>query len=376
MPEKGWVTAGSGGFIGKNLCVTLENVDGIEVLRFDAERTEEDLKHLCQETDFVFHLAGVNRPPREEDHDTINRGLTETLLSILDELKRPIPVLLSSSTQALFDNPYGKSKHLAEDFVFDWGKKNKVPVYVYRFPNVFGKWCKPNYNSVVATWCHAIARGKPIRIDDPTKTLPLVYIDHVVTEMIKAMKGNPTLDCDGYGIVPVTFSVTLADIARRLSAFHDSRSTLNLPDCSDLFDKCLYATYLSYLPEDAFSYPLTTHSDHRGSFTEFLRTPERGQVSVNVSKPEITKGNHWHHTKSEKFLVVSGKGLICFRKLGEERIIEYKVSGEKLEVVDIPTGYTHSLVNTGDIDLVTIMWVNECFDPDNPDTYYLEVDRS
>ena len=370
------LVSGANGFIGKNLCVTLENMEGYEVLKYYRQDTLDDLKALCRQADFVVHLAGVNRPPSEEDHDTVNRGLTEALLGILEELGHPVPVLLASSTQALIDNPYGKSKRLAEQAVFNWGKRNNVRVYVYRFPNVFGKWCRPNYNSVVATWCHAIARDEPIRIDDPGKTMHLVYIDHVISEIVKALKGNPTIDEDGFGRVPVTFQVTLAELEKRLRSYRESRNSLSLPDSSDILDKCLYATYLSYLPEDSFSYPLVTHSDHRGAFTEFIRTHERGQVSVNVSKPGITKGNHWHHTKNEKFLVVSGKGLVRFRKPGEERIIEYKVSGEKLEVVDIPTGYTHSLVNTGDTDLVTIMWVNECFDPENPDTYHLEVEKA
>jgi len=369
------LVTGANGFIGKNLSVTLENMKGYEVLKYCHQDTLDDLKTLCREADFVVHLAGVNRPSKEEDHDMVNRGLTETLLGILDDLGHPVPVMLSSSTQALLDNPYGKSKRKAETLVMDWGKRNNVPVYVYRFPNVFGKWCRPNYNSVVATWCHAIARDEPIRNDDPGKTLNLVYIDHVVTEIVQTLEGNPTIGSDGFGTVPITFHVTLAELEKRLRSYRESRNTLSLPDSSDILDKCLYATYLSYLPEDSFSYPLVTHSDNRGSFTEFLRTPERGQVSVNISKPGITKGNHWHHTKNEKFLVLSGKGLIRFRRVGNEKVFEYTVSGEKLEVVDIPTGYTHSLVNTGDTDLVTIMWVNECFDPENPDTYYLEVEK-
>jgi len=367
------LVTGSEGFIGKNLCVTLENREGIEVLRFDARQTLDDLKLLCADADFVFHLAGVNRPEKVEEFQTGNLGLTETLLSILEDQKRIVPVVLSSSTQARLDNPYGISKRQAEDRVFEWGRKNGVFVVVYRFPNVFGKWCRPSYNSVVATWCHAIARGEEIRVDDPQKTLTLVYIDHVVAELLRALEGHPTLDADGFGTVPLSFQATLDEIARRLQAFHESRETLLLPDFADLFDKCLYATYLSYLPETELAYDLFVREDPRGILAEFLKSPNCGQIFVSRTKPGITRGHHWHHTKVEKFLVVEGEAEIRFRRVGQAGVVSYKVSGDNWRVVDIPPGTTHSITNTGTRDLVTLFWANEILDPQNPDTYRLEV---
>ena len=256
-----------------------------------------------------------------------------------------------------------------------YGKEVGANIYVYRFPNVFGKWCRPNYNSAVATFCNNIANDLPIQVNDRNTLLHLVYIDDVVAELLAAMKGQPHVDAQGYCYVPTVHDVTLGEIVDLLYSFKESRKNLMIPDMTeDSFSKKLYSTYLSYLPKDGFSYPLKMNVDARGSFTEVVKSADRGQVSINISKPGITKGNHWHHTKNEKFLVVSGKGVIRFRKIGEEEIIEYHVSGEKLEVVDIPTGYTHSIVNEGDTDMVTLMWCNECFNPDKPDTMYVPVD--
>ncbi len=367
------LVTGSNGFIGKNLCVTLENREGMDVLRFDAGQSLEDLKALCSEADFIFHLAGVNRPENVEEFERGNLGLTETLLDVLDEQRHPIPVVLSSSTQALLDNPYGKSKRQAEKRVLEWGKARGVKVVAYRFPNVFGKWCRPNYNSVVATWCHAIARGEEIRIDDPSKTLTLVYIDHVVIELLRALEGRPTLDEEGFGTVPIRFRVTLAELAERLKAFQASRETLFLPDCADLFDKCLYATYLSYLPETDLAYELFNREDPRGCLAEFIKSPHCGQLFVSRTKPGVTRGHHWHHTKVEKFLVVEGQAVIRFRRVDEDEVVSYEVSGEKWKVLDIPPGMTHSITNTGTRDLVTLFWANEILDPENPDTFRLEV---
>lgn len=367
------LVTGSNGFIGKNLCLALEAREGTEVLRFDTGQSLDDLKALCAQADFVFHLAGVNRPQDVEEFQTGNLGLTETLLSILEEQKRLVPVVLSSSTQALLDNPYGTSKRRAEERVFDWSRKNGVPVTVYRFPNVFGKWCRPNYNSVVATWCHAIARNEPIRIDDPKKTLTLVYIDHVVTELLMALEGCPTLDEEGFGTVPVFFRVTLADLASRLQVFRDSRTTLLLPDSADLLDKCLYATYLSYLPKTDLAYELVNREDPRGCLAEFIKSPHCGQLFVSRTKPGVTRGHHWHHTKVEKFLVVEGRAVIRFRRVDDDEVVYYEVSGEKWTVLDIPPGTTHSITNTGNNDLVTLFWASEIFDPGNPDTFRLEV---
>jgi UDP-2-acetamido-2,6-beta-L-arabino-hexul-4-ose reductase len=293
-------------------------------------------------------------------------------LELLKKSNNSAPVLITSSIQAEKDNPYGKSKKAGEELLFNYSKETDTKVYVYRLPNLFGKWSRPNYNTVVATYCHNISRGLDIQINNPNAKLPLCYIDDVLDELLRAMEGTPTIQGD-YCIVPVTHSIKLGELAEVITGFKESRTNLSIPNMEIPLIKKLYSTYLSFLPENDFSYNLKMNTDHRGSFTEFIRTPERGQVSINVSKPGITKGNHWHHTKNEKFLVVSGEGLIRFRKIGSEEIIEYHVSGDKLQVVDIPTGYTHSIVNVGDSDLITVMWANECFDSEKPDTYFVEV---
>ena len=372
---------GAAGFVGKNLVAALENIrDGkdktrdlgeLEILCYDVDAKPEDLDEYCRKADFVFNLAGVNRPEKEEDFMRGNFGFGQTLLETLEKHGNTCPVMLSSSIQAALDNPYGKSKKAGEDLFFDYGRRTGASVLVYRFPNLFGKWCRPNYNSAVATFCHNIAHNLPITVNDRSHMMTLCYIDDVVDALLDALCGKVV--CDGvFCTVPVQHRITLGEIADLLQSFRESRESLMVPEMNG-FSKKLYATYLSYLPEDGFSYPLTTHEDARGSFTEILRTAERGQFSVNVSRPGITKGNHWHHTKNEKFLVVSGRGVIRFRKIGEEKVHEYFVSGEKFEVVDIPTGYTHNIENLGDTDMVTFMWANECFNPDKPDTFYEEV---
>jgi len=321
---------------------------------------------------FVFHLAGVNRPKDQEEFMTGNFGFTSQLLDALKKHGNKAPVLITSSTQAAYDNPYGQSKKAGEELIFQYGKDNDVSVFVYRLPNVFGKWCRPNYNSAVATFCHNIANELPIQVNDPNVVMNLVYVDDVVASFIDKLKnGKP--DAEVYSEVHPVHTIQLGGIVDLINSFKTSRETLQVPDMGDAFTKKLYSTYLSYLPEDQFSYLLKMNVDNRGSFTEFLKSPERGQVSINISKPGITKGNHWHHTKNEKFLVVSGKGVIRFRKIDSEAIIEYYVSGEKLTVVDIPVGYTHNIENLGDTDMVTVMWVNEIFDKDKPDTFFLEV---
>lgn len=302
-----------------------------------------------------------------------NFGFASTLLDTLKKHGNKCPVMLSSSTQAALGNPYGQSKKAGEDLFFQYSKETGAQVLVYRFPNVFGKWCRPNYNSAVATFCNNIAHDLPITVNDRSVVMNLVYIDDVVTELIHALEGKANLRADGFCAVPTVHTITLGEIADLIVSFHESRESRSVPDMSDAFTRKLYATYLSYLPEDQFSYPLTMNVDARGSFTEIIRTPERGQFSVNISKPGITKGNHWHHSKNEKFLVVSGRGVIRFRKIGEEKVLEYFVSGERLEVVDIPTGYTHNIENLGETDMVTFMWASECFNPEKADTYFLEV---
>jgi UDP-2-acetamido-2,6-beta-L-arabino-hexul-4-ose reductase len=366
------LVTGANGFVGKNLIAELKNRGFNHIFEFSRESDRSLLDTYTRECDFVFHLAGVNRPKDETEFMEGNLGFTAELLEQLKKHSNIAPVLITSSIQATQDNPYGKSKKAGEDLVFAHSKDTGAKALVYRLPNLFGKWSKPNYNTVVATYCHNIARGLDIQVNNPDAKLTLCYIDDVLDEFIKALDGKPTTQ-DNYCIVPVTHTINLGELADAIKGFRESRKSIEIPNMKDSLTKKLYSTYLSFLPEDRFSYDLKMNIDNRGSFTEFIRTPERGQVSVNVSKPGITKGNHWHHTKNEKFLVVNGEGLIRFRKIGSDEIIEYRVTGKKLEVVDIPTGYTHSIVNVGDNDLVTVMWVNECFDPEKPDTHFLEV---
>ncbi|MFY9593910.1 MAG: capsular polysaccharide biosynthesis protein CapF [Caldicoprobacterales bacterium] len=363
---------GAKGFIGKNLVAELKNRNYTDIFEYDKDTDPDLLDKYCKEADFVFHLAGVNRPKDESEFMEGNFGFTSTLLEKLKKYGNICPVMISSSIQAKLDNPYGRSKKAGEDLLFNYSQETGARVLVYRFPNVFGKWCRPNYNSAIATFCHNIAHDLPIIVNDPKIVLNLVYIDDLVNELINALEGKENRVGD-FCEVPVVYTVTLGKIVELIYSFKKSREELSIPDMSDEFTKKLYSTYLSYLPEDQFSYELKMNVDNRGSFTEFIRTLDRGQVSINISKPGIIKGNHWHHTKNEKFLVVSGNGVIRFRKIDSDEIIEYFVSGDKLEVVDIPPGYTHNIENLGDTDMVTIMWANEPFDPENPDTYYLEV---
>lgn len=379
---------GAYGFIGKNLTAELKNRSagsgtnsGIEeVFLCGRETSEEELKKYTSECDFVFHLAGVNRPKKACEFMEGNRDFTEKLATLLSENEKRPSILMSSSIQAGLNNPYGESKKAGEEVLFDYHQKTGAMIYLYRLPNVFGKWCRPEYNSVVATFCHHIANGLPIKINDPTAVLSLVYIDDVIKSFMDVLKEDEILrsggirkDTDILRTVPVSYTTTLKELADIIYSFPETRKNITVPNMENELLKKLYSTYLSYLPENEFSYPLNMHEDERGSFTEFVRTPDRGQFSVNISKPGIVKGNHWHHTKNEKFLVVKGEGIIKFRKVGSDKIIEYHVTGEKLEAVDIPCGYTHSITNAGKEDMVTLMWANEAFDPQNPDTYYEEV---
>jgi UDP-2-acetamido-2,6-beta-L-arabino-hexul-4-ose reductase len=374
---------GAKGFIGRNLVAELNNIKegkakgyglsaDLNIFEYDMGTDPSLLDRFCRDADFVFHLAGVNRPKEQGEFMEGNFGFTSTLLEALKRHDNNCPVMLASSIQAELDNPYGVSKKAGEDLLFHYGKEVGADVLIYRFPNVFGKWCRPNYNSAVATFCNNIANDLPIQVNNRSANMTLVYIDDVVKELISALEGKPNRVGE-FCMVPVEHKITLGEIVDLIYSFKESRGSLQVVDLNDGFTKKLYSTYLSYLPVDRFSYPLKMNIDERGSFTEFLKSPDRGQVSINISKPGITKGQHWHHTKNEKFLVVSGRGVIRFRKIDEEKVYEYYVSGDKLEVVDIPVGYTHNIENLGDTDMVTVMWVNEVFDPEHPDTYFLPV---
>ena len=365
---------GARGFMGKNLRSALKGRygDAHRLMLLDMPHTEEELLAAAAEADFVFHLAGVNRPTDPADFQKGNADFTRQLLTLLKERGKRPPVLLSSSIQAALENPYGQSKLSAEQAVADYGRETGSAVYLYRLPNVFGKWSRPNYNSAVATFCHNVARGLPITVNDPSVTLRLVYIDDVVEEFLRAMEGQPHREGEWCTVQPV-HEVNLGHMAELIQSFPALRDSLTAPDQSDPLVKKLYATYLSFLPPEDFSRPTVTHADQRGSFTELLHMGSRGQVSLNISKPHITKGDHWHQTKHEKFIVLQGEGVIRFRKVGDSTVIAYKVSGENLTVVDIPTGYTHSIENTGDTDMLTLMWANEVFDPAHPDTLRLPV---
>lgn len=378
------LVTGAKGFVGKNFIATLENIrDGkdksfgipkdIIVYPFDKDTSETLLDEYCKDCDFVFHLAGVNRPKDKKEFMEGNFGFTSKLLKTLNKHQNKAPIVISSSIQAKLDNDYGISKRAGEDLVFEYGRKNNVQVFVYRFPNLFGKWCKPNYNSVIATFCYNVANDLEIKVNDQKAKLNLAYIDDVINEFINCLKGQMNKNGD-YCEVKPTYDINLGEIAELIKSFKTTREDKSLPNVTKgSFETKLYSTYLSYLPINKFSYPLKMNVDDRGSFTEILRTVDRGQFSVNISKVGITKGEHWHHSKNEKFVVVSGKGLIQFRKIDEEKVIEYHVSGDKIEVVDIPTGYTHNIINEGTTDLVAFMWCNECFNPEKPDTYFLKV---
>jgi len=363
------LVTGAHGFIGKNLIAELKNRGYEEVFEVDVDTSAAELSDYCSKCDFVFHLAGVNRPQNEEEFMEGNFGFTSTLLNELRDAKNSSSVLITSSVQAELDNPYGKSKKAGEELIFSYGEEIGKPVYVYRLTNVFGKWSRPNYNSAIATFCNNIARDLPIKVNDPEVVMKLAYIDDVVDEFIAAMEGKANI-IDRYGIIPVEHTIKLGKIAELIYSFKESRKSLGIPDFSNELEKKLYSTYLSFLPTDDFAYSLKKHCDERGSFTEFIRSESQGQVSINVAKPGITKGNHWHHTKNEKFLVVSGVAEICFRKVSETEVIKYRVSGEDMKVVDIPCGYTHNIKNVGDTDLVTVMWANEAFNENKPDTYF------
>ncbi len=396
------LVTGANGFVGKNLVESLKNIrDGKdkthplieieELFCYDIESKREELEFACQKADFVFNLAGVNRPQNVEDFIQGNFGFAETLIDTLKKYDNKCPIMMASSMQAScigrFDNDYGRSKKAGEELMFAYGEETGVKVLVYRFPNVFGKWCKPNYNSAVATFCNNIANDLPITITDRKVELELLYIDDLVTEMLLCLEGkehrctfdglNTVLIENGkYCTVPVTHRTTLGEIVDFLYLIHSQPQTLLMPEIPhNSFEKKLYSTYLSYLPKEKVAFPLKMNVDARGSFTEMLRTEKSGQFSVNVSKPGIMKGQHWHNTKWEFFIVVSGQGLIQQRKIGSDEVLNFEVSGEKIEAVHMLPGYTHNIINLSKTqDLVTVMWANECFDSNKPDTFFEEVE--
>ncbi len=396
------LVTGAKGFVGKNLVAELENIrqgkakhygdiSVSEIYAFDIDSTEEELDSYCAQADFVFNLAGVNRPQNNEEFMAGNFGFASTLLDTLQRHGNTAPVMLSSSIQATLigrygESDYGKSKLAGEELFFDYSAQTGAKVLVYRFPNLFGKWCRPNYNSAVATFCNNIANDLPIQVNDRSTQLELLYIDDLVAEMIAALKGEEH-HCEFEGIetvltpegrycaVPTTHKVTLGEIVDLLNEFKAQPSTLRMPETREgSFAKKLYSTYLSYLPKERVAFPLKMNIDERGSFTELIKSAGVGQVSINISKPGITKGQHWHHTKWEQFIVVAGEALIQQRNILTNEVLEWRVSGKKIEAVQMLPGYTHNIINLSDTeDLVTVMWCNECFDPARPDTYFEPV---
>lgn len=392
---------GANGFVGQNLQAALnairdgydqredhvicDNPKNIEIFAYDINSTEEALDDFCSECDFVFNLAGVNRPKDNKEFMEGNFGFASTLLNTLKKHNNTCPIMISSSIQASLEgryagSEYGKSKKAGEDLLFDYSKETGAKVLVYRFPNVFGKWCRPNYNSAIATFCNNIANDLEITVNDPSVKMDVVYIDDVVEEMIQALRNNENKVDGGYCMVPIHHETTLGVIADTICSFPKLKDELAVPQLDDPLTKKLYATYLSYLPEEKFIYDLKMNCDDRGSFTEIIRTADRGQFSVNVSKPGITKGNHWHHTKNEKFVVVSGEGLIQLRRIGVQPngeaypVHEFRVSGDKIQVVEMIPGYTHNIINLSETeDLITFMWANEAFDSKKPDTFFKKV---
>ena len=395
------LVTGAKGFVGKNLVENLKNIrDGKnrtrhitvgQIFEYDLDTPAALLEEACQSADFVFHLAGINRPQKPEEFMSGNRDAAMDLLGLMRKYNRKCPVMLSSSIQASLigryaGSEYGKSKLAGEEVLFGYAKETGNKVLVYRFPNLFGKWCRPNYNSAVATFCHNIANDLPITVNDPATELELVYIDDLVEEMLDALEGNehrcsfdgvtPVPDAGGrYCYVPVSHKVTLGEIVDLLKAFHDQPETLVVPEiAAGSFARKLYSTYLSYLPEAKVKFALKMNQDERGSFTELLKTVSGGQFSVNISKPGITKGQHWHNTKWEFFIVVSGHALIQERRIGSDEVMSFEVSGKKIEAVHMLPGYTHNIINLSDTeDLITLMWANEQFDPAKPDTYFEQV---
>lgn len=370
------LVTGAAGFIGRNLTSQLHLTEDIEVITFKHDDAPEALIDAVKKADFIYHIAGVNRPENEEEFKTNNTDLTAKIVETLRESGLKTPLLITSSTQAALDNPYGKSKQGAEQVVFDWHKESGAPVFVYRLPGIFGKWARPNYNSVVATFSHNIANNLPVTVSDPAYVVTLAYIDDVVATFVGLLDNQKKdIDYESVQSIERTFEISLGELKERIEAIHTIRTSLVVPNLKDILNKFLYATYISYLAEDNFAYTLQQNSDQRGWLAEFVKSEYAGQIFISKTKPGISRGDHWHHTKIEKFLVVSGKAEITFRnkKDATTEIISYTVDGDEAKVLDIPVGYVHAIKNIGDTDLVTIFWANELLDKEHPDTYYEKV---
>lgn len=362
------LVTGAEGFIAKNLIVRLGELPGFEVLRFSRQTPEEALPGLVAEANAVVHLAGVNRPPSPDDFAAGNTGLTERLCQVLAASGRAIPVIFSSSTQAVQDNPYGCSKRAAEEALWRHAGATGAPVYVYRLPNVFGKWCRANYNSVVANFCHNITHGLPIRVDDPAVPLSLVYVDDVVDEFIRVLQEQPPVAGEAVCAVPVTYQLTVGELAAQLAAFRDSRASLVSERVGDGLVRALYSTYVSYLPPEAFAYTVPKYGDPRGVFVEMLKTKDSGQFSVFTAHPGVTRGGHYHHSKTEKFLVIKGRARFGFRHILSDETCEIFVEGDVPQIVETIPGWAHDITNVGDDEMVVLLWANEVFDRARPDT--------
>lgn len=373
--SKSVLVTGANGFIGKNLVVALRRRQDVEILPFDVENSLDELPHLAARADIVFHLAGVNRPSNAHEFTTGNADLTQQLCAALVSSGRATPLILCSSVQAALDNPYGVSKKAAEEAAFAYAQAHDAPVHVFRLPNAFGKWCRPNYNSVVATFCHNIARGLPIQVNDPDRTLELVYVDDIVRAFLAILDGQVPRKDGVYACVDPVHRISLSALETLLRSFAESRSTLIVPDMSDALTRKMYATYVSYLPEDSFSFALERREDARGSLAEILKSPHTGQLFFSTTKPGVTRGNHYHDSKIEKFIVLSGDAVIRFEHILSGKRIDVPVSGADMRVVDIPPGYSHHIQNVGSSELVVLFWANELFNRDAPDTYAHEVSR-
>jgi UDP-2-acetamido-2,6-beta-L-arabino-hexul-4-ose reductase len=367
------LVTGSNGFIGKNLCARLEESGNIFLLKYDLGMDDNKLFEFLNDAEIIYHLAGSNRPEVVSEFESVNLGLTEKIIDHLIKIKRKPKIIFASTTQAVLENPYGISKYQAEESLFKFSEQQKANIKIYRLANVFGKWCRPNYNSVVATFCHNIAYDLSITINNPETKLNLIYIDDVINNFISDLDTIENIGNHKYYSVEPVFQITLGYLAEKLYSFKDMRDFLSIPDMSDLFTKYLYTTYLSYLPSDKFNYKLISKFDDRGSLTELLKSSNIGQIFISKTKAGITRGNHYHHTKVEKFIVLNGKADISFRKINGIEIIKYSVSGDNIEVVDIPPGYTHNIQNIGDEEMIVLFWSSEIFNPNKTDTFSLKV---